>query len=86
VLGKRCMKVARTKRSAILGQLMDVTGYHRKQAIRCLRKERSSGVRRRRPRIYDAAVEQALRVFWETSDRLCGKHLRAIPPILVETA
>jgi len=86
VLGKRYREGSRVERSAILDRLVEITGYHRKHAIRCLREERSGGVRRRRPRMYDEAVEQALWVFWETSDRLCGKRLRAILPTLVEAA
>jgi hypothetical protein len=40
----------------------------------------------RRPgrRIYDEAVREALIVIWEASDRICGKRLRPLLPILVE--
>ena len=35
-------------------------------------------------RIYDEAVREALIVIWEASDRICGKRLRPLLPILVE--
>jgi hypothetical protein len=33
--------------------------------------------------VYDAAVLEALIVLWEASDRVCGKRLRALLPVLV---
>jgi hypothetical protein len=36
------------------------------------------------PRIYDDAVREALILVWEASDRICGKRLRPLLPILVE--
>ena len=35
-------------------------------------------------RIYDEAVREALIVIWEASDRICGKRLRPLVPVLVE--
>src|SRR6267143_2005814 len=35
-------------------------------------------------RVYDEAVREALIVVWEASDRICGKRLRPLLPILVE--
>ena len=37
----------------------------------------------RRPRVYDEAAPQALIVLWEASDRVCGKRLKTVFPILV---
>ena len=37
-----------------------------------------------RTRLYDDAVREALIVIWEASDRICGKRLRPLVPILVE--
>jgi len=60
-----------------------VTGYHRKHAIRVLtaqvdtQRERSVG-----HRIYREAVKEALIVLWEASDRICGKRLKALLPLL----
>lgn len=33
-------------------------------------------------RLYDEAVGEALIVLWEASDRICGKRLKALAPIL----
>jgi hypothetical protein len=35
-------------------------------------------------RVYDDAVREALIVLWEASDRICGKRLRPLLPILVQ--
>jgi hypothetical protein len=39
--------------------------------------------RRARPRVYDVAVQEALIVLWEASDRICGKRLKPLLEILV---
>ncbi len=76
----------RTERGRILDEFSAVTGFHRKHAMRLLRvgevKQRS-GARPGR-RVYDEAVRGALIVVWEASDRICGKRLRPLLPILVE--
>jgi hypothetical protein len=38
----------------------------------------------RERRLYDEAVSEALIVIWEASDRVCGKRLKPLAPILVE--
>lgn len=38
---------------------------------------------RSRNRLYDEAVRQALIVLWEAGDRVCGKRLKVLIPILV---
>ena len=35
-------------------------------------------------RIYDEAVREALVVLWEASDRICGKRLKPLLPVLIE--
>jgi hypothetical protein len=59
---------------------VNVTGYHRKHAIRLLRKPpRSKAAEKREPkRINDEAVREALILVWETADRICGKRLRPL--------
>jgi len=71
----------------ILDEFVAVTGYHRKHAIRILNGGvvaveaiRKSGGR---PRLYNDAVREALVVLWEASDRVCGKRLKPLLPILV---
>ena len=76
----------RAERGRILDEFAAVTGFHRKHAMRLLRAgpvTRRCGPRPGR-RIYDDAVREALIVMWEASDRICGKRLRPLLPILVE--
>jgi hypothetical protein len=70
----------------MLDEFTAITGYHRKHAMRLLRAGQGNGRSGRRPRrrIYDEAVREALIVIWEASDRICGKRLRPLLPILVE--
>ena len=69
----------------ILDEFVAVTGYHRKHAIRLLNRRRVWGgpATGRRRRVYDEAVRQALVVLWEASDRVCGKRLKALLPVLL---
>jgi hypothetical protein len=69
----------------ILDEFIAVTGYHEKSAIRALNAEPTVKKRqtRARPSLYDEAVRAALIVLWEASDRVCGKRLRALLPILL---
>jgi hypothetical protein len=75
----------RAERGRILDEFAAVTGFHRKHAMRLLRAgqvTRSFGQRPDR-QVYDEAVREALIVVWEASDRICGKRLRPLLPILV---
>lgn len=70
----------------ILREFVAITGYHRKSAIRILNDiGDASGavIPFQRPRLYDAAFCSTLIVLWEASDRVCGKRLRALLPLLV---
>src|ERR1700758_934683 len=76
----------RKERGRILDEFTAVSGLHRKHAMRLLRAGqpcRRSGPRPAR-RLYNDAVREVLIVAWEASDRLCGKRLRALLPILIE--
>jgi hypothetical protein len=73
---------------AIIGSpelLLRAADYHRKHAIRMLNGNASpaSSIPRVRPRLYDEAVRQALVVLWEASDRVCGKRLKPLLPVLL---
>ena len=72
-------------RVRILDEFVAVTGYHRKHVIRLFNAGRSVRASRR-PRLplYDDAVREALVVLWEASDRVCGKRLKPLLPILVQ--
>ena len=68
----------------ILDEFVALTGYHRKHAIRVLRDEVLLKEKQARDRLYDDAVRQALTVLWEAADRICGKRLKALIPMLVD--
>jgi hypothetical protein len=73
------------EKSRILDEFVAVSGYHRKHAMRLLRHgvaARRSGPRPER-RLYDEAVREALIVLWEASDRICGKRLKPLLPVLL---
>ena len=72
-------------KSRILDEFVVLTGYHRKHAIGVLNgsRRRSAGSRRGRRRLYDDAVKEALIVMWEASDRVCGKRLKPLLPVLL---
>lgn len=84
--GRRYAEADRRERGRILDELTSLTGLHRKHAARLLR---GGGTGKRhdiRPerRFYDNAAREALVVIWEASDRVCGKRLRPLVPILIE--
>jgi len=78
-------KAERSERGALLGEMEKVTGLHRKSLIRLLRGGDLSRHKRpkQRGRTYGAALEDALRVIWESLDFICAERLT---PGLVSTA
>ena len=84
-LRERYRSAAFGDRIKIIDEFVALTGYHRKHAIRVLREEVTrTGVAPARNRLYDEAVRQALTMLWEAADRVCGKRLRALIPLLVD--
>ena len=75
----------RREKIRILDEFVAVTGFHRKHAMRLLggKKPRRSAARLSR-RIYGDDVRAALVLVWEASDRVCGKRLKPLIPILVD--
>ena len=77
---------SRTACGRIPDEFAALTGLHRKHTVRLLRATRF--VDRRGPRldrrIYNEAVDAALLVLWEASDRICSKRLRVMLLVLVE--
>jgi hypothetical protein len=72
-------------RIKILDEFVALTGYHRKHAIRVLGEEIATAkLARTKNRLYDEAVRQTLTVLWEAADRICGKRLKALIPMLVD--
>jgi len=81
---ERYRACARTEKRRILDEFIAVSGYHRKHAIRLLRKRAdTASVRRRSHAVYGTKVRDALILLWETSDRVCLKRLRPLIPDLV---
>ena len=83
-LAARYRKAKRIEKARILDELTAVTGWHRKHAVRALN---SNGTRSRqrlqRRRIYGEAIGDALIALWEASDRVCGKRLKVMIPVLL---
>ncbi len=77
----------RAEKKKILDEFIEVTGFHRKHAIRALRKAEGSEdgacQKTHRARLYDEAALTALAVLWEAADRICGKRLKQAIPTLV---
>lgn len=72
-------------KTKILDEFIELTGYHRKHAIRLLAgKAPSVRPRAARRRVYDDEFRQSLIVLWEAGDRVCGKRLKALIPLLIE--
>ena len=84
-VGARYRGASTSERTKILDEFVAITGYHRKHAIRVLGSESIHDPSPpARTRLYDEAVRQALIVLWEAGDRVCGKRLKVLIPILVE--
>jgi len=86
-VAERYARSDRAERGRILDEFVAVTGHHRKHAMRLVRRgggRDDDGSGRHRRRVYDAAARAALVVMWEASDRVCGKRLRPLLPVLVD--
>ena len=81
----RYAAAANKDKRRILEEFVAATGYHEKSAIRVLNSHPAPKRRqtRRRPSLYDEAARGTLIVLWEASDRVCGKRLKALLPILL---
>jgi transposase InsO family protein len=81
----RYVAAANKDKRRMLEEFIAATGYHEKSAIRVLNTHPGSKRRqtRQRPSLYDEAARGALIVLWEASDRICGKRLKALLPILL---
>jgi hypothetical protein len=87
-VAERYRSAGRPEKGRILDALCRTTGWHRKHAVRALRrrdlhetaKTRDPGERNRR---YGVTIKDALMALWEASDRVCGKRLVAMIPTLL---
>ncbi|HBH71883.1 MAG TPA: hypothetical protein DDY43_00195 [Synechococcales bacterium UBA10510] len=80
----------------LLDELQELTGYHRKSLLRLLNRPETMATaepggslqepdKPHHRRRYGPEVLEALVPLWEASDRLCGKRLQALLPLLVES-
>ena len=86
---KRYQGATLATKTGILDEFVEVTGYHRKHAVRLFgpsagRKQQKNP--RVKGRIYGDAVQEALILLWEAADRICGKRLKALVDNLVTRA
>ncbi|HLE51913.1 MAG TPA: ISNCY family transposase, partial [Anaerolineales bacterium] len=78
----RYLKANKARKKQILDEFVAATGYHRKYAIRVLRKGplpkrlKKSG----RRKVYQGEVIQALIQVWEICGRICSKRLHPFLP------
>jgi len=85
-LRERYFRATREEKGKMLDEFTQVTGLHRKAAIRLLNRLGQSrvGKRRGRPRKYGVGAAEALRVVWEAGDRLCSRRLQPFLPEMVK--
>ena len=74
---ERYRRAGKREKGRLLDEFCETTGYHRKAAVRLLRRESVGGnpERRGRPRRYGVFVAEALRTVWEAADRIGSKRL-----------
>ncbi len=87
-VAERYRSAGRVEKGRILDALCRTTGWHRKHAVRALRRrgvEETAKTRdlRERKRRYGVTIKDALTALWEASDRVCGKRLVAMIPTLL---
>jgi hypothetical protein len=85
---ERYRSAKRAEKGRILDALCATTGWHRKHAVRALRQHETvepDGVKalRERRRRYGATIKDAMTALWEASDRVCGKRLKVMIPVLL---
>ncbi len=83
-VAERYWPAGRVEKGYILDALCWTTGWHRKHAVRALRQRVvTAEVPRERKCRYGTTIKDALTALWEASDRVCGKRLVAMIPILL---
>jgi hypothetical protein len=88
VIRERYARARKDEKRRILDEFVALTEYHRKHALRVLNAPHAphattSITTSVRARVYDEAVREALTILWEASDRVCGKRLKALVPVLL---
>ena len=83
---RRYQAASGKSKKQILTEFIAISGYHPKYAVQLLNAEESAVPEKRyrqRHTLYDEAAKQTLTVLWEASDRICGKRLQPLLPILL---
>lgn len=84
-LGLRYREASKVEKARILDEFVKLTGYHRKHAVRVLsRIPDTCKPARAHKGVYDEAVCKWLIVLWEAGDRICGKRLKPLIPLLID--
>jgi len=85
-LRSRYFKASKEAKGKMLDEFTQVTGLHRKAAIRLLNRpsQPRASKRRGRPRKYGTELTGALKAIWEAGDRLCSKRLKPFIPEMVK--
>ena len=87
-LAQRYRRATRAGKTRTVDEVVAITGYHRKHAIRLLNSDRLEVISDRRGlgrRVYDDAVRETLILIWEAADRICGRRLKVVIPSFVES-
>lgn len=76
------------EKGRILDALCATMGWHRKHAVRALRRRTTVGPSevgkpQERKRRYGTTIRDAMTALWEASDRVCGKRLKVMVPTLL---
>lgn len=81
----RYLKAKKAEKVQILDEFVAATGYHRKYAIRLLKKgpSRKGWKKKGRQKVYEGEVVQLLIRIWEISGRICSKRLHPFLPEMV---
>jgi len=83
-VAERYRAAVRREKGRILDDLCVTTGWHRKPAVRVLRaKAQAVPEPKTRERRWGAATKDALVALWEASDRVRGKRLKPMVPVLL---
>ena len=85
-LSKRYKTANKHEKGLILNELCELSGFHKKYAIRLLnnfkKKRRPRNIPRGRPNVYPSELYlKPLKRIWLLSDQLCGKRLKMALPL-----
>lgn len=83
---ERYLQASKPQKTKIIDEFVATTGYHRKHAIRLLKRGTSNRKRKRRGRkaTYQGEVVKALEQIWEICGRICSRRLHPHLPEMVK--